>query len=158
MQNKSPVGATTTSGILIREEIGEWAGFISGRLTVKTRDGERADFQFGRESRGEIPKIGSMVEIQHSEGILPRIHEIRLVNGEDIGLYKEASKAFGSSLFLGKPKAIAVFVIIEMILALWTIFTGLTWGRAGTAKTMLFTICGMVHIGIGYLVWNYFGQ
>jgi hypothetical protein len=158
MKTENPLASTITSGILIGHEIGEWAGFVSGRLTVKTKDGERADFHFGQESRGEIPKIGSLVEIEHNEGVFPKIDAITLVDGEDVGLYKETAEYFGSSLFLGKPKAIAVFVIIELLLGLWTIFTGLTWGKAATSKSVIFALCGMVHITIGYLVWNYFGE
>jgi hypothetical protein len=158
MKSENPLAATVTCGILIGSEIGEWAGFVSGRLTVQKKSGGRADFQFGKESRGEIPKIGSLVEIEHSESILPRIYEIRPLDEEDIGLYKDTAKSFESSLLLGKPKTIAVFVLIEVILGIWTIFTGLTWGKPGAPKSLIFALCGMVHITIGYLVWNYFGE
>ncbi|MFW9768408.1 MAG: hypothetical protein ACFFF9_07940 [Candidatus Thorarchaeota archaeon] len=149
---------TITSGILIGHEIGEWAGFVSGRLTLKTISGERADFQFGKESRGEIPKIGSLVEIEHTRGILPRIHEISVVDGGEVALYKEPSVSFGSSLFLGKPNVIAVFVIIEVILGLWAILIGFTWGKVSAAKSLIFSLFGLVHLSISYLIWNYVGE
>ncbi len=158
MKSENPLAATITTGILIGHEIGEWAGFVSGRLTVKTKDGERIDLRFGKESRGEIPKIGSLVEIHHTMGCFPKIHAIRHVDGENVGLYKKTAKSFESSLFLGKPNVIAVFVIIEVILGFWAILTGLTWGNAGAAKSLIFALFGMIHITIGYLIWNYFGE
>ena len=158
MQDQTKMPLMVSSGILIGHEIGEWAGFTSGRLIVKRDDGERIDFLFGKESCGEIPKIGSLVAIEHTAGVRPEILKIELVDGKESTLYKEAAEYYGSSLFLGKPNAIAVFVIIEVILGLWIILLGLTRGEAGSMAPLILGLCGAPHIVIGYLLWNYAGE
>ncbi|MFW9927217.1 MAG: hypothetical protein ACFFDM_10680 [Candidatus Thorarchaeota archaeon] len=157
MKTKNSIEATITSGILIGHEIGEWAGFVSGKLTIKKKDGERADFHFGRESRGMIPKIGSLVEIEHTGSVLPKIDEIKIIDEREDALYKESADSFRSSLLLGKPNVIAVFAMIEVILGLCTILIGLMLGEGGPAKSLFFALCGLPHLIIGYLIWNYVG-
>ncbi|MHA2026312.1 MAG: hypothetical protein ACW98U_10475 [Candidatus Thorarchaeota archaeon] len=158
MEDQTKIPLLVTTGILIGTEIGEWAGFSSGRLTVKRDDGERTEFRFGKESRGVIPKIGSLVAIEHTADVCPEILKIELVDGNGGTLYKEAAEYYGSSLFLGKPNSIAVFVIIEVILGLWTILIGLTWGKTGSMAPLIIGLCGAPHIIIGYLLWNYTGE
>jgi len=64
MEDSPVLPLETTEGILTGHEVAEWAGFVSGKLIVKKKDGTRQEFRFGKESQGFIPKIGSLVSIQ----------------------------------------------------------------------------------------------
>jgi hypothetical protein len=52
-------------GIVIMTEIGSWAGFQSGRITIKCENDNRIDFRYGKDSDGIIPEIGDFVSVQN---------------------------------------------------------------------------------------------
>ncbi|MHA1948915.1 MAG: hypothetical protein ACXAAO_01490 [Candidatus Thorarchaeota archaeon] len=147
-----------TRGILLGHEIGDWAGFISGRLTVKKEDGTRVEFRLGKESLGVIPIIGSLIAIEHTTGALPEIVKLDLINDDRSTLYKDAAEVYSSTLFLGKPNAVAVFAITEIIVGILMLLLGYQLGARNSLAPVIFGGCGVPHIFLGYLLWNYAGE
>lgn len=147
-----------TEGILIGHELGEWAGFKSGRLVVKKNDGMRIEFRFGKESRGKVPRIGSLVTIEHTSGYLPEIFTIECVTKKEISLYKDGAETFASSLFLGRSTGVNLLVLTEVITGIVVIMLGLLSGQTEQSAPLIFGLCGAPHIIIGYLIWYYSGE
>jgi len=158
MKAQNPLSVTTTSGILIGKEIGEWAGFSSGRLIVKRNDGRRMEFRYGKESYGVIPKIGSLIVVEHTKGMVPEILKIELINESKSTFYQDISETCESSLFLGKPTSLLVFVFAEIIMGLLLVLIGLSAGPSKPMAPVIFGLCGIPHIVIGYVLWYYGGQ
>lgn len=147
-----------TTGILLGHEIGEWAGFKSGKLIVKRADGIRKELRFGKESRGSIPKIGSLVEIEHSTDNFPEIFTIDCIAEYENTLNKDEAERFTSSLFLGRSTGVSVLVLTEILAGISVIFLGLLAGQTEQAAPLIYGLCGVPHIIIGYLLWYYTGE
>jgi len=158
MKTHNPPATTITIGTLIGLEIGEWAGFSSGRLIVKIDDGNRVEFRYGRESRGTIPKIGSLITIEHTRAMLPEILNIELISEHKSTFYEDLSESYASSFFLGRPISLMGFVLAEGIIGFILILMGLLSGTSHRMAPIIFGLCGTPHIIIGYVLWYYGGQ
>jgi hypothetical protein len=156
MENPSKVPSITTEGTLIGHELGQWAGFPSGKLIVQREDGLRVEFRFGKESQGTIPEIGSRLLIEHPLGYLPEIIRISFIERSDI--YKEEADSFTDSLFFGKSNWVTFLVVTEVCVGLAMIILGLISGERSPSAPMIFGLCGIPHIIIGYLLWFYTGE
>ena len=148
----------STTGILLGHEIGEWAGFKSGKLIVKRPDGIRKEFRFGKESRGSIPKIGSIIEIEHTSDYFPEVLTIKCIDENESRLYKEGAQAYASSLFLGRSHGVNLLVFTLAFAGISTIALGLMSGVTEDAAPLIFGICGIPYIILGYLIWLYAGE
>jgi hypothetical protein len=154
MEDSPLIPLTTTEGVLIGHELAEWAGFVSGKLIVKKNDGTRVEFRFGKDSRGTIPKIGSLVSIQHPSGILPEIYKISFL--EQVDLYK-SNDSFLDSILMGRSIGVLLLVLSAICGGLIIILAGILWDGRESHAVAIFGACGVVYIMIGYLVWNYTG-
>ncbi|MGY5871531.1 MAG: hypothetical protein RTV72_04725 [Candidatus Thorarchaeota archaeon] len=156
MENQNTLQSIITEGTLIGHELGEWAGFTSGKLVVKKKDGVRVEFRFGKQSHGIIPKIGSFVSIEHPSGNFPEITKITFIESSDI--YKEETDSFLDSLFLGKSNGVSLLVLTEVCVGFAMILFGLISGERNAHAPVIFGLCGIPHIIIGYLLWFYAGE
>jgi len=155
MEDSPLLPLVTTEGILIGHELAEWAGFVSGKIIVKKNDGTRIEFRFGRESQGTIPKIGSLVSIQHPMGILPEISRITFLEQTD--LYR-GHDSFLDTLLMGRSVGVVLLVLAAILGGFTIILAGLFWDGRNSSALVIFGICGISYISIGYLVWNYTGD
>jgi len=144
-----------TEGILIGHELAEWAGFVSGKIIVQKNDGTRIEFRFGKESQGTIPKIGSLVSIQHPLGILPEISRISFLKQTDI--YRGHDSLL-DSILMGRSMGVVLLVLAAILGGLTIILVGLFWEGRDSAALSIFGICGASYMLIGYLIWNYTGD
>ncbi|MFW9844921.1 MAG: hypothetical protein ACFFEV_10120 [Candidatus Thorarchaeota archaeon] len=147
-----------TTGILLGHEIGEWAGFKSGKLIVKMKDGNRKELRFSQRSSGGIPKIGSIVEIEHTVDIFPEILTIECIDDDKSRLYKEGAQAYASTLFLGRSHGVNLLVFTLIFAGIATILLGLLSGATEAAAPLIFGLCGVPYIILGYLIWIYAGE
>ena len=155
MEDSPLMSLTTTEGVLVGHELAEWAGFTSGRIFVEKKDGTRFEFRFGKDSRGIVPKIGSIVSVQHSLGICPEIIKIDFV--EKIELYKGTNSLL-DSLLMGRSTGVAMIVLAAMGGGLTMILFGLLTGGRTPFSLVVFGLCGVSYIIIGYLVWVFTGE
>jgi len=158
MESQNPSKVTITTGILIGLEIGEWAGFTSGKLTVKEDDGGRIELRFGRESRGVIPEIGSLIEAEHTKGVFPEILNLEVISVPESTFYQDISETYASSLFFAELNSLVTCVLTEVIIGFLVILMGLFWGLSNPMAPIIFGLCGIPHIIIGYMLWNYGGK
>ncbi len=158
MKARNSDAATVTTGILIGHEIGEWAGVTFGRLILKKDDGERSELRLGRESLGEIPKIGSLIAVEHTKGTLPEILKIEIIKEPKSTFHQAISKPYESSLFFAELNSLVMCVLTEVIIGLLVILMGLFSGLSDPMALIIFGLCGIPHIIIAYLIWNKGGQ
>ncbi|MFW9921337.1 MAG: hypothetical protein ACFFED_17185, partial [Candidatus Thorarchaeota archaeon] len=50
-------GTKITEGIVIGLDFGAWAGFTSGRITLRGEDEGRKEFHYGQYAKGVVPDI-----------------------------------------------------------------------------------------------------
>jgi len=158
MESRNPSTVAVTTGILIGLEIGEWAGFTSGRLTVKEDDGGRIELRFGRESHGVIPEIGSLIKAEYTKGVFSEILNLELVSAPESTFYQDISETHGSSLFFAELNSLVMCALTEVIIGLLVVLMGLFWGLSNPMAFIIFGLCGIPHIIIGYMLWNYGGK
>jgi hypothetical protein len=65
-------------GRVIDVDIGEVSGIKYGDIKIVSQDGREIRFKYSKDSEGDIPPIGSIVEIIYSSDPLPRIITIRI--------------------------------------------------------------------------------
>ena len=147
-----------STGILLGHEIGEWTGFKSGKLIVKRIDGNRKEFRFGKKSCGNIPKIGSIVEIEHTVDYFPEILTIKCIDENESRLYKEGAQAYASSLFFGRSHGVNLLVFTLVFAGISTIALGVLSGTTEAAAPLIFGLCGLPYVILGYLIWIYAGE
>lgn len=158
MKAHGPSMVTTTTGILIGLEIGEWAGFPSGRLVVRRNDGRRMEFRYGKESRGLIPKIGGLIAVEHTKGTFPEILKIEIITEPKSNFYQDVSKGYDSSFLWGRPTGLVLIVFTEVIIGFLLVLVGLSERIAKPMAPVIYGLCGIPHIIIGYVLWYYGGQ
>lgn len=155
MDDSSLLQPMTTEGVVIGHELAEWAGFISGRVIIKKNDGTRVEFRFGKESQGTIPKIGSLVSIQHPVGIHPEVIKISFLGLRDI--YK-GNDSFLDSILMGRSSGVSLIVLAAIGGGLTMILIGLLSAGRTLPALVIFGLCGVLYVIIGYLLWIFTGE
>ncbi|MHA1909944.1 MAG: hypothetical protein ACW98Y_21810 [Candidatus Thorarchaeota archaeon] len=158
MKNHPAKSIQQTKGILLGHEIGEWAGFKAGPLTIRTEDGQKMNLRYGRESRGIVPPVGSRVSIEYTLGVLPEVLELSLVEEKGIEIYSEEAESYASTLLWGRPKGSVAIAVTEVLAGIWIILIGLSLGAAKEMAPYIFGIFGAPHIIIGLALWEYAGK
>jgi hypothetical protein len=69
---------TKIRGKLVKADLGEWEGKTYGEILVET-DGERVKIQYPRGSEFEVPEVGSIIEVEYSGDLLPKLEAISLI-------------------------------------------------------------------------------
>ncbi len=148
-----------TEGIVIGLDFGEWAGFTSGKIILKIEGEDRADFHYGQNAKGIIPKIGDLVSIEYMGSKLLEISNIEILDTNRETLSERVAVQINSmNLILGHPKAAIVIVIVECLAGIWIILMGLVLGSSKPAAYLILGVVGFVQIFIGWLIWESTGK
>ena len=152
-----PVTSTTivTKGTLIGHVLGEWDGFTFGKLIIERLDGVRIEFRFGKESQGTIPRIGSLVTVEHTSGILPEISKLVLIEDSDDSRHRSC---YAPSLILGRSVGVGLFVLADFTLGFVLILMGFMAHERYPLTSVIYVLCGVPHIAISYLLWYFTGD
>jgi hypothetical protein len=148
----------STSGVLIGHEIGEWSGFKAGNMTLKTSEGKRVTLRYGMDSEGDIPPIGSEIEVVHTPGSFPEIIRIGMNSKSRQKIYEDSVRQYENTLFFNRPKSAVVIALVEILAGLGLAFLGVLMMDSKPTALAIFTGCGIPHIIIGILLWEYAGK
>ncbi|MGY5876557.1 MAG: hypothetical protein RTU30_12485 [Candidatus Thorarchaeota archaeon] len=158
MDNHRINSTCITIGILLGHEIGEWAGFKAGPLTIRTEDGEKLHLRYGRETRGSVPPVGSHVSVEYTLGTLAEVVEITLFADDVSEFYKKSLQSYESTLLWGRPKGSVALAITEILAGIGIVLIGISLGATKAMAPFIMGIFGAPHVLIGLVLWEYAGR
>ncbi|MFW9920862.1 MAG: hypothetical protein ACFFED_14780, partial [Candidatus Thorarchaeota archaeon] len=148
-----------TEGIVIGLDFGAWAGFTSGRITLRGEDEGRKEFHYGQYAKGVVPDIGDLVRIQYVGSKILEISSIEVLDSNRETLSERvAVQMNGMNLIFGRPKAAIAIILAEVIAGLWIILIGLILGLSRPAAPVIYGVTGCSQIFIGWLIWENTGR
>ena len=143
-------------GIVIAIEIGSWAGFHSGRITIESENEDRSEFRYGRDSDGSIPKIGDFVSVEYTGESIHEISTIRIIEHNRESSYQKRSRQSSTlSLIWGRPKGAVAIVITMVLVGIYIIWAGLSLGNTRPAAPIIYGSVGFAQFIFAWLIWEY---
>jgi hypothetical protein len=145
-----------TDGIVIGLEIGSWAGFHSGRITIMSENKNRIDFRYGKDSDGIIPKIGDFVRVVYTGENVHEISTIRIIEANhETFSQRLPTKSSSISLIFGRPKGAFAIIVSEVFAGFYLIQMGLLMGLTRPAAPAIYGTVGFVQLVLAWLIWEY---
>ena len=143
-------------GIVIGMEIGSWAGFLSGSITIMCVNESRINFHYGRGSNGTVPEIGDYVSVEYFGEHVLEISNIAVVEKNLETSYERFSrKSTAIPLIWGRPKGAVAFAITEVFAGIFLIYWGLVTGISRPAAPAIFGVVGFAQLFLAWLIWEY---
>ena len=147
-----------SEGILIGQEIGEWAGFRAGMLTIKTESDKRINLRYSINSEGDIPPIGSEVSVKYTSGPFPEIVQINVLDEARQEIYKQSITQYDNSLIFNRPRGAVIFTLVAILAGLSLTIWGCLLANEKPMAPLILGGCGIPQILLGILLWDYSGK
>jgi hypothetical protein len=145
-----------TNGVVIGLEIGSWAGFHSGRITIMSEKKDRIDFRYGKDSDGIIPKIGDFIRVVYTGEHVHEISTIRIIEDNQRAFsQRHSTKSNTISLIFDRPKGAFAIIVSEVFVGIYLMMEGLLMGLTRPAAPVIFGSVGFVQLFLAWLIWEY---
>ncbi|MHA1908060.1 MAG: hypothetical protein ACW98Y_12245 [Candidatus Thorarchaeota archaeon] len=143
-------------GVVIGKDFGSWAGFTSGRITIRTVDSTRMNFRYGQSSIGEEPDIGDLVEIEYTGTELFEISSISILKSQVETINERVDlQLCGLTTIAGRPKSAFAMVVIAVLAGIGVILIGLSLGDSYPAAPSIYGAVGFSQFVLAWLIWEY---
>ncbi len=162
IQTDDDLATTTASkieGVVIGKDLGSWAGFTSGKITIRNKESIRLEFHYGRSSIGVEPDIGDLVHIDYNGTEFLEIVFIKILRRQVDTISERVNlQLSGLTTIAGRPKAAVAIVVTEVLAGLAIISIGISLGVTKPAAPSIYGAVGFAQFIIAWLVWEYTGK
>ncbi|MHA2425427.1 MAG: hypothetical protein ACXAEF_11615 [Candidatus Thorarchaeota archaeon] len=153
------IATNEVEGVVIGKDFGSWAGFTSGRITIRTKDSTRIKFRYGQCSIGEEPDIGDLVEIEYTGTELFEISSISILKRQVETIDERVDlQLSGLTTIAGRPKSAFAMVVIAVFAGIGVILIGLSYGDSYPAAPSIYGAVGFSQFILAWLIWEYTGR
>ncbi|MGY5852974.1 MAG: hypothetical protein RTU92_05355 [Candidatus Thorarchaeota archaeon] len=147
----------SVEGRVVGADIGQWAGFPAGPVTLELSDGSRIELRYDKDTIGAEPIVGMKIAVDYVGDQLLLLKRIRLLPEEPRLLSHMPSESYLYTRFGVPPAALVISVVVFLCGAsfiIWGIF-GDFYPAYAANTTFTLGAFGVLWIIFAYGIWWY---